>query len=244
MAGLWSGALLAAAAAAAPVAGTPEHTLAAVQAVAREQLEAQADREGLAEPLVEASVVASGRPLPVCARGVEVEGLDTRYPSRMRFAAVCPTRDGVPGWRQELVVRASVSARVVVAAADVPAGRPLAASELLLERRGLQTVSDAVSDLQAVAGMTSRRALHAGDVVRKSFLVAAQLVRRGGTVRIVVRSGPIEVTLSGEALDAGAQGDIVRVRNASGKTVRARVVGDSTVEPVDMPVAPPTQSTD
>jgi flagella basal body P-ring formation protein FlgA len=42
--------------------------------------------------------------------------------------------------------------------------------------------------------------------------------------------------MAGEALDAGAQGAVVRVRNtASGQVVRMRVAGAGTVEPVDMP---------
>jgi flagella basal body P-ring formation protein FlgA len=49
--------------------------------------------------------------------------------------------------------------------------------------------------------------------------------------------------MAGEALDAGARGDTVRVRNASGTVIRARVTGAATVEPVSAPVtaSPPSQ---
>jgi flagella basal body P-ring formation protein FlgA len=41
--------------------------------------------------------------------------------------------------------------------------------------------------------------------------------------------------MAGEALDAGGQGAVVRVRNAgSGQVVRMRVAGPGTVEPIDM----------
>jgi hypothetical protein len=47
----------------------------------------------------------------------------------------------------------------------------------------------------------------------------------------------IEVSTAGEALDAGARGALVRVRNStSGQTVRMRVVAPGTVEPVDVPM--------
>ena len=58
----------------------------------------------------------------------------------------------------------------------------------------------------------------------------------GRVVLIEARSGPIQVTASGEALEPGRQGDVVRVRNVNtGKVIRARVVDTGTVQPADMP---------
>jgi hypothetical protein len=53
---------------------------------------------------------------------------------------------------------------------------------------------------------------------------------------MIARREGIEVSTAGEALDAGARGAMVRVRNAgSGQVVRMRVAGPGTVEPVDTP---------
>jgi flagella basal body P-ring formation protein FlgA len=50
---------------------------------------------------------------------------------------------------------------------------------------------------------------------------------------MLARRDGIEVSTSGEALDAGSRGAIVRVRNSgSGQVVRMRVTGAGTVEPV------------
>ena len=43
--------------------------------------------------------------------------------------------------------------------------------------------------------------------------------------------------MSGEAMDAGAKGSQVRVRNSSGNIIRARVTGPGEVQPADMPPA-------
>jgi flagella basal body P-ring formation protein FlgA len=60
------------------------------------------------------------------------------------------------------------------------------------------------------------------------------LVKRGDQVLMLARRDQVEVSTSGEALDSGARGAIVRVRNtASGQVVRMRVSGAGTVEPVD-----------
>ncbi|HTN67442.1 MAG TPA: flagellar basal body P-ring formation chaperone FlgA, partial [Burkholderiaceae bacterium] len=99
---------------------------------------------------------------------------------------------------------------------------------------------DALASPQAVLGMTSRRSVRAGEVVREGWLVRSTLVHRGAAVSIVARSGAIEVTAAGEALDAGARDAIIRVRNVSnGKILRARVLDDNTVEPVETPRAIP-----
>jgi flagella basal body P-ring formation protein FlgA len=59
------------------------------------------------------------------------------------------------------------------------------------------------------------------------------LVKRGDAVLMLARREGIEVSTAGEALDAGARGAMVRVRNAtSGQVVRMRVAGQGTVEPV------------
>ncbi len=76
--------------------------------------------------------------------------------------------------------------------------------------------------------------MHRGDIVRRSLLHAPTLVRRGDAVNIVAQHEQILVTMAGEALDAGARGDIVRVRNAgSGKVIRARVIDAGEVEPTN-----------
>ena len=69
-----------------------------------------------------------------------------------------------------------------------------------------------------------------------TLLASPTLVKRGEAVRIVARNEQVEVSMAGEALDAGARGSLVRVRNASGTIIRAKVTGAGTVQPADMPV--------
>lgn len=207
----------------------------------RQILVDQARRTGLLNPVAEAAIVGSRPALP-CSRPLRVEPLDTRYPSRMRFASVCP---GTEGGRQEFIARAELSAEVVVAATALPPGRPISPSDLALERRDIGATPDAFSDPEAAIGQTSRRSLRAGQVLQKPMLAAPLLVRRGDSVRILARSGPVEVSSAGEALEAGHGDDVIKVRNAgTGKVIRARVTASGTVEPVDMPMSMPPQSPD
>nr|WP_229429312.1 flagellar basal body P-ring formation chaperone FlgA [Massilia sp. ST3] len=179
--------------------------------------------------------VVSSRPAPPCAGKVEVEALDTRQPARMRFVARCAAGKG---WRHDFVVRARISAQVAVTAAPVGPNQPLNDADIALERRDITNIPDAVGDPALALGQSSRRSLRAGEILRASQLTAPVVVKRGDQVIMVARHEGIEVSMAGEALDAGARGAIVRVRNAaSGQVVRMRVAGAGTVEPVDLPVS-------
>lgn len=223
-----------------PVAA--EQVLLLVETAAKQHMARLAESSAMAEAKSEVSVVRGSRPLAACRQGVTVEAVDTRLPSRMRFAAVCAA-GGADSWRYEFVVRAQLTARVAVIAADVPLGKILTEDDLLLERHDISSITDSIADVQEVLGMSGRRALRSGEVVRLAMLTAPTVVKRGDAVRIVARREQIEVSMAGEALDSGARGALVRVRNANGATIRARVTGAATVEPADMALStsPPNE---
>jgi flagella basal body P-ring formation protein FlgA len=203
-----------------------------VDAAARRHVLRMADSSGLVEPKFELTVVPGSRPLSACGQAVTVDAVDTRLPSRMRFAAVCP---GADGWRYEFVVRAQLSARVAVAATDVPAGRALEEQDVALERHDISTLADVISDTRDVVGMSGKRSLRAGEVLRATLLTSPILIKRGDPVRMVAKLSGIEVSMAGEAMDAGGRGAVIRVRNSSGNIVRTRITAMGTVEPVDGP---------
>jgi flagella basal body P-ring formation protein FlgA len=200
-----------------------------VEQAARVQLERQAASAGLVEPEFELAVVAA-RPAPPCAQPVTVEPLDTRQLTRMRFAVRCP---GAGGWKYDYLVRAKLTAMVVVAAVPIGANAPLSDEQVALERRDISMIADPVSAPEQAVGQSSRRSLRTGDILRSSYLASPVLVKRGDQVEMLARHDGIEVSTSGEALDAGGRGAVIRVRNSgSGQVVRMRVTGAGTVESV------------
>ncbi len=210
-----------------------------VEKTLSEQLIEQAKRDGLHNPVIEVTAFPAGEAAPSCA-GPKVEIVDMRYLSRMRVALRCP---GADGKRHEFVARAKLSAEIIVAARALPAGHVIEDNDLLRERRDVSGLRGPLSERQAVVGLILRRAVRPGQVIRKQMLMAPLLVRRGEVVTIVATSGPVMVSMAGEALDAGRSGAIVRVRNAgTGKVIRARVTGRATVEPIDIPLATSPQS--
>lgn len=203
-----------------------------VEEAARAELEKQAAASGLLDPRFELTVIPP-RAAPTCAGPVEVNALDTRQANRMRFAVRCPQAGAS---RQEYIVRARIFASVVLTALPVAANEILTDTHVTVGQREITSIPDPVIRQEDAVGQTSRRMLRAGDVLRNNSLTAPVLVKRGDAVVMIARIEGIEVSTAGEALDAGARGAVVRVRNnSSGQTVRMRVSAPGTVEPVDMP---------
>lgn len=214
-------------------AATPSISM-QIEQSARAELERQMAASGLTEPQFEIAVVTA-RPAPPCSQPVAVEPLDTRFPQRMRFVARCPD---TPGWRYEYVVRARVTAMVAIAAAPVAANEALTDAQVTIERRDISNIADPISNPADAVGQMSRRMLRPGDILRSGQLSSPVLVKRGDAVMMIARREGIEVSMAGEALDAGSKGAVVRVRNAgSGQVVRMRVAGPGTVEPIDMAIS-------
>jgi flagella basal body P-ring formation protein FlgA len=211
----------------------PGRVDARVEATARDWLAGEADAKGLSEPVFEVKATAARpQPLPICAQPLSVDALDTRTLARLRFAVVCPEPDG---WQREWVVRAAVSAMVVVATRDVPANQALAHEDLSIERRRLTDLANAVSVPEDAVGQSSSRTLRSGQPLQARWLAAPLLVRRGDSVTIVAGQGGIQVQAAGEALEAGRLRQVVRVRNStSGRLIRARVIDHGVVEPEGM----------
>lgn len=200
-----------------------------IEQAARAELDRQMASAGLTEPQFEVAVVTA-RAAPPCAQNVAIEALDTRSPQRMRFLARC---NDTPGWRYEYIVRARVTAMVAIAAAPVAANEALADAQVTIERRDISNIADPISSPEEAVGQMSRRMLRPGDILRSGQLSSPVLVKRGDAVLMIARRDGIEVSTAGEALDAGARGAVVRVRNAgSGQIVRMRVAGQGTVEPI------------
>ncbi len=200
----------------------------AVERVAREHVNRYAESIGWTQPQLKLKLTTGN--LGGCPDDANIETIDARQPSRMRFAAICN------GEKREIVVRATIAADVVVVAHDMKAGTPIDASSLKLERRDVTTTPGAATNLDDVAGKTSRRALRAGQLVDRRWLNESVLVKRNAKVTIIARNAGVEVHVAAEALQAGRRGEVISVKNsANGTVLRARVIGPDAVEPLEIP---------
>ena len=81
-----------------------------------------------------------------------------------------------------------------------------------------------------IVGMQLRRPVAAGQPLRLSDLIRPPLVQRGATVQIELSSSGLSVTGQAVALDAGAEGEQIRVQNMTSHAfLFAQVVGPGQV---------------
>ncbi len=126
----------------------------------------------------------------------------------------------------------STTDAVWVAARDLPRGALLAEEDVRVERReSRRTPSDASrADSDAIVGMQLRRSVREGRVLRDRWLEPASTVKRGQVVRLVVRSGGLQILGKGRAVSDGAVGERIRVVNLdSRREIVGRVARDGSV---------------
>lgn len=89
----------------------------------------------------------------------------------------------------------------------------------------------ALATVDEAIGMEARVWLQTGQAITPDDLAPAALVERNQLVTMRFRSGRLEITVEGRALDRAAAGEPVRVMNLGSRTtVTGRVVGPSLVE--------------
>ncbi len=105
----------------------------------------------------------------------------------------------------------------------------------LLEERGfsfeIAPSGAGIESREAIVGKVARRTLLPGKPIPAIAIDNPKIVAIGAQVRIVFAESGLEITAYGMAMQAGAVGDLIRVRNQdSGLTVSGRVRRDGSVQ--------------
>ncbi len=88
----------------------------------------------------------------------------------------------------------------------------------------------AVTSFDELTNRRARRNLMKGSIITSGDVEAIPDIDIGREVRIVYIDGALKVSVPGIAMQAGAAGDYIRIRNkTSGKVIMARVVDDAAV---------------
>lgn len=87
-----------------------------------------------------------------------------------------------------------------------------------------------VQSSDELVGMVARRTLLPGKPIPRNALREADVIQRGQTAQIIFKSGPLLISGYGKALEPGAVGDIIALRNVdSGSIIRGQVLADGSV---------------
>lgn len=133
-----------------------------------------------------------------------------------------------------LYVPARVISRVTVMTTTraLPRGSVLKESDLApLEREVAALPQGYYRDAKALVGMQLKRAVGPGEILSAAALEAPKAVERGQEVYIVAENASVRVAVKAEALEDGAVGDRIQVRNLSSRRViQAEVLGKNMVK--------------
>jgi flagella basal body P-ring formation protein FlgA len=145
-------------------------------------------------------------------------------------AATLRFRDSA-GKERPLAVRLAWSQSVLVLTRPVKRGEVLKESDFAVRSLKVGRAGIYASRLSEAVGRTLRKNLSQGEAVALNLLAGVPIIKRGKAVTIVVRNAGLTVEARGEALEDGALGDIIDVRNLASKTVvKAAVVAEDMVE--------------
>jgi flagella basal body P-ring formation protein FlgA len=109
---------------------------------------------------------------------------------------------------------ADTGIRVVVPNRDIARGETIGAADLVYGTIQSNTVfAGLAGSIDDLAGMETRRALRAGEVVRLSDVRRPVIVAKGATVTMTFEAPGVTLTATGRAMSEGGIGDTVTVQN-------------------------------
>ena len=112
-----------------------------------------------------------------------------------------------------------------VAVARLPAGTILGPDDLHMARVSTASLrGEAVHSIEQTTGMQLTHTLQPGQSLSPSDLIHPTMVRRGALVRLRLESGGLFVTGQGVALEAGAEGERIKVQNPGSRTLLEGIV--------------------
>jgi len=158
----------------------------------------------------------------------------TDYPSLAASSMIVRCRvsgDGVAAAEETLVLRANLWRDAWVARQPLASGATFDASLLEARRVDLLRERDALPAAVGDSTFQFARAVSAGRVLGWHDIARRPLVRKGDLVEVAAAEGSLVVTMKALAMENGAQGDAVTVRNLdSQKNFTAFVVDANRVQ--------------
>ncbi len=134
-------------------------------------------------------------------------------------------------WRLYVQADVKIYAPVLVAVRTMGRGGILTAEDMELREMDLSRLSTGyLYDYKAAVGMALKRPVRLGAVITAGLIAPPKIVNRGDRVFIQARNSSFEVKMQGQALQDGAKGAVIRVKNLGSKReITAEVIGPGLV---------------
>jgi len=134
-------------------------------------------------------------------------------------------------WTLYVPVSVSRMEEIVVALTPMNRGDQITANDIRLELRDVARLHRGyLTSLEQALGKRVKRRIPVDGVVTPDRIMVQHAVKKGNQVTILARIGSLEVRVKGKALDSGAIGERIKVRNnSSERELEATIVATGTV---------------
>lgn len=152
-----------------------------------------------------------------------------RSAGRLTFKVTC---DGTESWSIHVPVTVQAFDHVVVSDIPIAKGTHLRVSDLRLELVDISLLHGGYfQSLEALDGFVARRPIPAEQVMTPALVDPAKMINRGEKVVIVAEGPGLSIRATGLAMEDGAFGELVRVRNTStNKVVEGRITAPGLIK--------------
>ncbi|MDY6920608.1 MAG: flagellar basal body P-ring formation chaperone FlgA [Pseudomonadota bacterium] len=168
--------------------------------------------------------------LSTCAEPLQLERRPpNRSVGRLTFRVSCGAPDH---WSIHVPVTVQAFDHVVVADRPIAKDTHLSERELRLELRDVSRLyAGYFTALEELDGFVTRRPVRADQVMSPALVDPAQMINRGERVVIVAERPGLSIRTTGEAMEDGAFGELIRVRNpSSNKVVEGRITAPGQIK--------------
>ena len=160
---------------------------------------------------------APGIAFPPCARHEVFLPAESRLWGKTRVGVKCSAPSA---WLAYMPVTVAVAGQYFVTAKKINRGQSITESDVAQAEGDLTLVPDTViRERQQVIGQRSKVSLLPGLALRREHLILPPVIKQGEKVRILVRGSAFSVAAEGMALHDAAEGESMKVRNSTGKTL-------------------------
>ncbi len=145
-----------------------------------------------------------------------------RTTGRLTFKVTC---SGSDSWAIHVPVTVQAFDQVVVSDLPIAKGTHLSPADLRLELMDISRLySGYFQSLDELDGFVARRPIQAEQVMTPALVNPARMINRGERVVIIAEGPGLSIRATGLAMEDGAFGELIRVRNtSSNKVVEGRI---------------------
>jgi len=142
---------------------------------------------------------------------------------RLLLKVQCATQ---PQWKTYLSAKIDYNVKVLTSTRSLPKNSLLTANDLRITEQKLSNLARGYySNMAELDGLQTKRALRKNQIISPYQLKKQDLIKSGDSILLIAQSAGISVSMQGRALNRGASGDKIRVKNSSsGRIIEARVI--------------------